>query len=775
MISVTLTTILILQTIYIVNATEKDENEIRQIIYEALLSEDLINAEVALDEDYRIKSIKDILGNYAYYQYDDEGVNIIRNNKLDTRFTFDESGEIIRYKNFFNDTELNYSYDTEGNLVGIKNDDYDYTIKKDKGGVPIELRRDGNLLFKNKLDGEKILSKNFGNGQEVSYFYNNLGLVESIDTGDEPLFSFDYNENGFVEEIINHQRDTSINYLYDDLNICSIYDNDTEITSIYDDNENIIKREIYTDNYNYDIEQNYNSEDTLDKIITGENYFKYKTDKIGFEKEIENNFGTFTEEYIPDYQNGKLVGYEFNSGDDTYYCTFNNDGMITQIQFNDDLIYEFEYDDMFGQITVYKDHLLGESHTYEYDDTGNIIYKSCECKNDFYEVDYEYNNYDWADQFTAYDGIKVKYDSIGNMTKFGDKSYKWKQGNLLSSYSDDSNEIEYYYDENGVRIGKTVNGEEITYIVDGYQVLVENVDGHELVYIYIYDELLGFYFDGEIFYYKTNPLGDIIGIYDENLNQVVKYEYDIWGNILNISGDKAETVGKYNPYRYRGYRYDEETNLYYLYSRYYSPELCRFISADSYVGEPGSNPLSNNLYAYCLNNPVIYRDPYGYELVVAIGLGATVTIGSFILGLMTVTAIEGYCDDIAGYLDDLISEIGRNVKEHATDFAEAIASAASKANQKTYRHPTNDHHIVAQTSSKASVARTIYEKTFGTGQINNSRNIVTIRTSLHVHLHSDLYYKSVNRIMQAADNSGSVSSALKMMKGALKAISNICP
>ena len=60
MISVTLTTILILQTIYIVNATEKDENEIRQIIYEALLSEDLINAEVALDEDYRIKSIKDI-------------------------------------------------------------------------------------------------------------------------------------------------------------------------------------------------------------------------------------------------------------------------------------------------------------------------------------------------------------------------------------------------------------------------------------------------------------------------------------------------------------------------------------------------------------------------------------------------------------------------------------------------------------------------------------------------------------------------------------------
>ena len=66
---------------------------------------------------------------------------------------------------------------------------------------------------------------------------------------------------------------------------------------------------------------------------------------------------------------------------------------------------------------------------------------------------------DWADQLTAYDGIKVKYDSIGNMTKFGDKSYKWKQGNLLSSYSDDSNEIEYYYDENGdVKTSSNHNG-----------------------------------------------------------------------------------------------------------------------------------------------------------------------------------------------------------------------------------------------------------------------------------------------------------------------------
>ena len=68
----------------------------------------------------------------------------------------------------------------------------------------------------------------------------------------------------------------------------------------------------------------------------------------------------------------------------------------------------------------------------------------------------------------------------------------------------------------------------------------------------------------------------------------------------------------YNPFRYRGYYYDIETGLYYLNSRYYDPEIGRFISPDdiSYLGANG-DLISYNLYAYCSNNPVNYQDPTG--------------------------------------------------------------------------------------------------------------------------------------------------------------------
>ena len=64
---------------------------------------------------------------------------------------------------------------------------------------------------------------------------------------------------------------------------------------------------------------------------------------------------------------------------------------------------------------------------------------------------------------------------------------------------------------------------------------------------------------------------------------MVEYTYDAWGNLLSTTGSLAETLGKLNPLRYRGYVYDHETGLYYLQSRYYDPEIGRFINADALV------------------------------------------------------------------------------------------------------------------------------------------------------------------------------------------------
>lgn len=93
--------------------------------------------------------------------------------------------------------------------------------------------------------------------------------------------------------------------------------------------------------------------------------------------------------------------------------------------------------------------------------------------------------------------------------------------------------------------------------------------------------------------------------------QVVSYTYDSWGKLISIDGSLKDTVGVKNPYRYRGFRYDTETGLYYLNSRYYNLEWGRFINADSIVGQTG-NSLSYKLFAYCENNSTSKFDSNGY-------------------------------------------------------------------------------------------------------------------------------------------------------------------
>ena len=121
---------------------------------------------------------------------------------------------------------------------------------------------------------------------------------------------------------------------------------------------------------------------------------------------------------------------------------------------------------------------------------------------------------------------------------------------------------------------------------------------------------MGFKTGGKVYYYVYNLQGDVTHIVDESKNIVATYRYDPFGKILNLSS--LTSIGKLNPFRYRGYYYDTESNLYYLNSRYYNPEIGRFINADDidYLGAD-SSPLSYNLFAYCLNNPVNRFDVNG--------------------------------------------------------------------------------------------------------------------------------------------------------------------
>ena len=121
-------------------------------------------------------------------------------------------------------------------------------------------------------------------------------------------------------------------------------------------------------------------------------------------------------------------------------------------------------------------------------------------------------------------------------------------------------------------------------------------------------------YNGDLCYYITNLQGDVMSIVDAAGVEVAGYQYDPYGNIISQSGPLAEV----NPLRYRGYVYDTETTLYYLQSRYYDPELGRFINADSYAST-GQGILGNNMFAYCLNNPVVLVDGSGNAAHICFG------------------------------------------------------------------------------------------------------------------------------------------------------------
>ncbi len=131
-----------------------------------------------------------------------------------------------------------------------------------------------------------------------------------------------------------------------------------------------------------------------------------------------------------------------------------------------------------------------------------------------------------------------------------------------------------------------------------------------------------------------NQQGDVEKVISADGTVLAAYTYDAWGNVLTETGSLANA----NPIRYRGYYYDSETGLYYVSSRYYDPQVCRFINADDSANIGANSDFASTiLYAYCGNNPVSRSDDGGeFWHIVAVALvggliSATVSVISQVL------------------------------------------------------------------------------------------------------------------------------------------------
>ena len=321
----------------------------------------------------------------------------------------------------------------------------------------------------------------------------------------------------------------------------------------------------------------------------------------------------------------------------TWNYTYDENGNITQITNASGVIQNKYYYDDLGQLTREDNRSKNSSYVYEYDNAGNITAKK---KYAFTTgtlgtlqstTNYTYGDSSWKDLLTKYGSTSITYDTIGNPLTIGEKELSWEGRQLTSWYDGEYITIDYGYNADGIRTFKEVydanNGDTTRheYILSGSQIIketvfVNNVESYTLVYLY--DEIgapIGYryrtpsyasgVFDG--YFFEKNLQGDIIAVYSQSGTKLISYIYDAWGSAstayLNGGSSTAATL---NPFRYRGYYFDNETGFYYLNSRYYDPAIGRFINADGYVST-GQGVLGNNMFAYCGNNPVNRVDPTG--------------------------------------------------------------------------------------------------------------------------------------------------------------------
>ena len=450
---------------------------------------------------------------------------------------------------------------------------------------------------------------------------------------------------------------------------------------------------------------------------------------------------------LPDF-----VNYRDSSGNLIYgdNCHYDSNGRLVKILDSGSSTTTratYGYDQQ-GQLTSAT--VGGTSYTYTYDTAGNIQSKKVGSTT----TNYTYGNSAWRDLLTAYGGNTITY-SGGNPTKYYDGStFTWTQGRRLATAKVGSTNISYTYDMAGVRSSKTVGSTKYDFTT--LSGLVTRQTGGGKTIDFVYDENnqpLAMKYNNTLYYYVLNAQGDVVRIVDGSRSVVASYTYDPWGKIISSSG----TLADINPLRYRGYYYDSETGFYYLQSRYYDPEIGRFINADSYASTDATGLLSTNMFAYCENDPVNKSDPTGEvaPILVAMAGGAMVGLAEQFMTDVIYAMVTGQS------LDACFSSVGTYVSS-------AVGGAMSVLPGGGVMRAFSELVLTTtiQTSIDAALAPQKYEKT--TPYSEAIENVFTTGASK---LGDKTASNVADKMFKSAAKQGKVGSKVtKAAAGALKSI-----
>ncbi|MBA4601052.1 RHS repeat protein, partial [Thermoactinomyces mirandus] len=429
----------------------------------------------------------------------------------------------------------------------------------------------------------------YPNGNIVEFGYNAVDRQTSVKYNGTERYVFAYDPNGNLTQETDKSTNQTTSYEYDaDNKVKTVQYHDGRTDYTYDKNGNVTRQKHTIGVLSYIHDYAYNSVNQLIQIkanSTNVAAFTYnENDQIASRKNNDGTLSLFAYNGAGDLVKQTIYD-KYGNPIDSFSYTYDTKGNITSITPKSGTT-TYEYDEL--------DQLIKETAPdgtiteYTYDAAGNRTSKKVTSDGTTTTTTYTYDD---ADQLTAVNGQAYTYDENGNLTNDGSKTYAYDSENRLTRVQSGSETVQFAYRADGMRTSMTTSaGTTYFHYDENKNVSFETDASGQVVASYTFDgenRPVNMTKGGQTYYFQLNGQGDVIALTDANGNVVATYSYDAYGRITSQTG----TVK--SPYLYRGYRYDWETGLYYLQSRYYNPETGRFLTRDTFEGVE-EKPISLN-------------------------------------------------------------------------------------------------------------------------------------------------------------------------------------
>ena len=554
-----------------------------------------------------LKTVTDGQGDRVDLDYDSKGRVISVIDQLQRKFEFFyENGDLVQVKDPAGRTVQRFT-DGAGRLLAFTNPlgkvtRFEYNVFNNLTKVidPIA----GTTEFTRDISGRVTQIKDPRN-KIITYTYDNMDRVLTRTDalqGATSVEQYEYDKAGNLTKVIDRRGKTTV-YQYDALErrtfagfgaVGSTYESTINYTY---DNGNRFQQ--ITDSLAGSMTFGFDELDAMTSITTPQGTVTYTNDDVG-RRESMSVPGQATVFYSYNdadrltsiTQGANVVSFVYDAAEQ----------LIRVVQPNG-VINDYDYD-LAGRLTgiTYKrgTTVLGDL-TYQYDKAGRRTVIGGTLARTNLPQSFGSATYNDGNRLTQKGSTSFSYDANGNLTSDGTNTYTWDARNQLTSISGSSLTASFQYDAFGRRVNKTINGVSTSYLYDDMNIVKETTTTSTVDFLATgWDEVFTRTDAGGTSGILRDGLGSTLGLTDSNGVVQTSYTYDPFGNTTSTG------AGSSNSTQFTG-RENDGTGLYFYRSRYYSPDLQRFISEDP-VGIRGGV----NVYAYAANDPVNFTDPLGH-------------------------------------------------------------------------------------------------------------------------------------------------------------------